>query len=240
MFIYPVIDIKNGQCVRTRKGQYDNLVVYSQFPEKFAKIWENEGAKFLHIIDLDGAVVGHTVNDEVIKSIIQNIDIPVQVGGGIRTIQDIEHTLALGAKKVVIGSKAAQSPAFVKEAVNIFGSDRLVISIDAKDNMVMTDAWEKVSIYSTVSLAKLMKDIGITTIVYTDVNRDGMLQGANIVFAKELIDATGLEVIVSGGTASLKDLEMLKDIGAKGVILGKSLYEHKINLKKAIEIFQES
>ncbi len=240
MLIYPVIDIKNGQCVRTKRGHYDNLVVYSHSPEKVAKTWENEGAKFLHIIDLDGAAVGHSVNDDVIRGIIHNIEIPVQVGGGIRTIQDIEHTLALGAKKVVIGSKAAQSPAFIKEAVNIFGSDRLVISIDAKDNMVMTDAWEKVSIYSTVSLAKRMEAIGITTIVYTDVNRDGMLEGANIVFAKELIDATGLNVIVSGGTASLKDLEMLQDIGAKGVILGKALYEHKINLKNAIEFFQKS
>ncbi len=240
MLIYPVIDIKNGQCVRTKKGHYDNLVIYSRFPEKVAKAWEDRGAKFLHIIDLDGAAVGHSVNDSVIEDIIHSIDIPVQVGGGIRTIKDIEHTLALGAKKVVIGSRAAQSPAFIKEAVNTFGAERLVISIDAKDNMVMTDAWEKVSIYNTVSLAKVMKEIGITTVVYTDVNRDGMLEGANIVFAKELIDATGLDVIVSGGTASLKDLEMLEEIGAKGVILGKALYEHKIDLKNAIEIFQQS
>ncbi len=240
MFIYPVIDIKNGQCVRTRRGQYDNLVVYSHNPDKVAKTWEMQGARFLHIIDLDGAVVGHSVNDSAIESIIHNIDIPVQVGGGIRTIKDIEHKLDLGARRVVIGSKAAESPAFIKEAVNIFGADRLVISIDAKDNMVMTDAWGKPSIYRTVSLAKMMEDIGITRVVYTDVNRDGMLQGANIVFAKELIDATSMDVIVSGGVASLKDLELLAEIGAKGVILGKSLYEHKIELKNAIGIFQES
>ena len=238
MLIYPVIDIKNGQCVRTRRGHYDNLAVYSHFPEKIAKAWEEAGAKILHIIDLDGAVAGRSVNDSVIKSIIDNINIPVQIGGGIRTIQDIERMLSLGAKKVVIGSRAAQSPAFIKEAVSIFGAEKLVISIDAKDNIVMTDAWEKVSIYNTVTLAKVMKEIGITTIIYTDVNRDGMLQGANIDFAKELIDTTGLEVIVSGGTASLKDIEMLKDIGANGVILGKALYEHKIDLKNAIEIFQ--
>ncbi len=238
MLIYPVIDIKNGQCVRTRRGHYDNLTVYSHFPEKVAKAFMLQGAEFLHIIDLDGALVGHTVNDSVIEAIIQNVDIPVQVGGGIRTIQDIEHMLTLGATKVVIGTKAAESPAFIKEAVNIFGAEQLVISIDAKDNMVMTDAWEKVSIYSTVSLAKVMKELGITTVVYTDVNLDGMLQGPNLVFAKELIDATGLDVIVSGGTASLKDLEMLQGIGAKGVILGKAVYEHKIDLKNAIELFQ--
>ena len=238
MLIYPVIDIKNGQCVRTRRGHYDNLTVYSHFPEKVAKAFMLQGAEFLHIIDLDGALVGHTVNDSVIEAIIQNVDIPVQVGGGIRTIQDIEHMLTLGATKVVIGTKAAESPAFIKEAVNIFGAEQLVISIDAKDNMVMTDAWEKVSIYSTVSLAKVMKELGITTVVYTDVNRDGTLQGSNLVFAKELIDATGLDVIVSGGTASLKDLEMLQGIGAKGVILGKAVYEHKIDLKNAIELFQ--
>ena len=238
MIIYPVIDIKNGMCVRTKKGHYDNLSVYSHNPEKVAKEWEEAGAQILHIIDLDGALAGHLVNDSVIKSIIHNIKIPVQVGGGIRTIQDIENTLVLGAKKVVIGSRAAQSPAFIKEAVSNFGSDRLVISIDAKENMVMTDAWERVSIYNTVSLAKLMKEVGIKNVVYTDVNRDGMLQGANIDYAKEIIDATGLNVIVSGGTASLKDLEMLQEIGAKGVILGKALYEHKIDLKNAIEIFQ--
>ncbi len=238
MLIYPVIDIKNGQCVRTRRGHYDNLAVYSHFPEKVANTFMMQGAKFLHIIDLDGALVGHTVNDSVIEAIIKSVDIPVQVGGGVRTIQDIEHMLTLGAKKVVIGTKAAESPAFIKEAVNIFGAEQLVVSIDAKDNMVMTDAWEKVSIYSTVSLAKVMKEIGITTVVYTDVNRDGMLQGPNLVFAKELIDATGLNVIVSGGTASLKDLEMLQGIGTNGVILGKALYEHKIDLKNAIEIFQ--
>ena len=240
MLIYPVIDIKNGQCVRTKKGHYDNLSIYSHFPAKMAQEWENQGARFLHIIDLDGAVVGHPVNESVIKSMIENVTIPVQVGGGIRTIQDIERTLALGAAKVVIGSKAAQSPAFIKEAVNIFGAERLVISIDAKDNMVMMDAWEKVSIYSTVSLAKMMEELGIQTVVYTDVNRDGMLEGANLIFAKELIDATGLDVIVSGGISSLTDLERLHEIGAKGAILGKSLYEHKIELKNAIEIFQES
>lgn len=240
MLIYPVIDIKNGLCVRTRKGQYDNLAIYSHFPEKVAKEWEDRGAKVLHIIDLDGAVVGHSVNDNVIANMIQSVNIPVQVGGGIRTIKDIEYTLSLGADKVVIGSKAAESPAFIKEAVSIFGPDKIVISIDAKDNMVMTDAWGKVSIYTTVSLARMMQEIGITTVVYTDVNRDGMLQGVNMEYAREMIDATDLNIIVSGGTASLKDIEVLQKIGAKGVILGKALYENKIDLKEAIEIFQES
>lgn len=240
MLIYPVIDIKNGLCVRTKKGQYDNLAIYSHFPEKVALEWEEKGAKALHIIDLDGAVAGHLVNDSIIAAVIQSVNIPVQVGGGIRSIKDIEQTLSLGADKVVIGSKAAESPAFIKEAVSIFGPDKIVISIDAKDNLVMTDAWEKVSIYSTVSLARLMQEIGVTTVVYTDINRDGMLQGVNLEYAREMIEATNLHVIVSGGAASLKDIEMLQKIGAKGVILGKALYENKIDLREAIEIFQES
>lgn len=238
MVIYPVIDIKSGNCVRTKQGKYMEMEVYSHFPEKVAKNWELQGAEFLHIIDLDGAMVGHFMNYDIIAEIMKVVNIPIEVGGGIRTVQEIEKLLQLGVSRVVIGTKAAKSPAFVREIVNIFGAERIVISIDTKNGSVMMDAWENVSDYSATSLARKMKESGIKHIIFTDVERDGMLEGANIEYAKEMIQSSGLNVIVSGGVSSLKDLELLKEIGAKGAILGKALYEHKINLKTAIEIFQ--
>ena len=239
MVIYPVIDIKSGNCVRTKQGQYLDLEVYSHFPEKVAKNWEDQGAEFLHVIDLDGAMVGHFINYEIISDILDKVQIPIEVGGGIRTIQEVERLLRMGVSRVVIGTKAAKNPAFIKEIVNIFGAEHIVVSIDMKNGSVMMDAWENVSTYSAASLARNMKDIGVHNIVYTDVERDGMLRGANVEFAKELIESSGLDVIVSGGVSSLKDLELLKEIGAKGAILGKALYEHKIDLKTAIEIFKK-
>ena len=236
MKIYPVIDIKDGKCVRTRQEKYYDIEVYSHFPEKVAKELEAKGATYLHVIDLDGAVVGHSSNEECIKELIEAISIPVQLGGGIRSIKDIDQALRLGAKRVVIEVDAVQNPAFIKEAINIFGTERLVISIDLKNNAVMREAWKNTSAYTPLVLAKLMKDMGIKNIiVFTDVEREGMMQGANIEFAKELITTLDMDFIISGGIASLKDIEMLQEIGAAGVLLGASLYEHRIDLTSAIE-----
>lgn len=237
MKLYPVIDIKGGKCVRTRQGKYYDVEVYSQFPEKVAKKLEAQGASYLHVIDLDAAVLGHAENEECISEIINQVGIPVQVGGGIRTIKDIDQKLTLGAARVVIGSEAARNPAFIKEAVNIFGADKLVVSIDVKNNEVMMDGWANPSTYNAVTFAKVMEESGIETIIYTDVNREGMIQGVNIPAAKLLIEETNLNVIVSGGVASMIDLEMLESIKVEGVLIGKSIYERRIGLSEAVGHF---
>lgn len=239
MILFPAIDIKNGQCVRLRQGSFQDVLVYSDIPVKIAKQWEAAGASFIHIVDLDGALVGHSVNDEAIKTIVSEVKIPIQVGGGIRTIKDIESKLALGIERVIIGTKAVKDPAFIKEAVATFGSRRIVIGIDAKDGMVAIEGWEKLSSYHAVNLALEMKKYGVKTIVYTDISKDGMLQGPNIAHTKEMVEETGLNIIASGGVSSLKDLEMLEEINVYGAIMGKALYEKKIDLKKAVHLFEK-
>ena len=238
MILYPAIDIKNGQCVRLRQGQFHDVEVYSHSPANVAKEWETLGASYIHIVDLDGALAGHSVNDEVIKEIVDTVNVPIQVGGGIRTINDIEHKLNLGVSRVIIGTKAVENMQFVKEIIQRFGADKIVIGIDAKNGMVATDGWEKISQYNAVLLALSMKTLGVKTIIYTDISKDGMLQGPNIERTKEMVDVTGLNIIASGGVSSMKDLEAINGIKASGAIIGKALYERRIELDKAIALFK--
>ena len=240
MILYPAIDIKNGQCVRLRQGQFQDVLVYSNTPAKIASLWESQGAEYIHIVDLDGALVGHSVNDDVIKEIVQTVKVKVQVGGGIRTIKDIDHKLSLGITRVIIGTKAVENPAFIKEAIYRFGPEAIVVGIDAKAGMVAIEGWEKVSNYNAVTLALQMKELGVKHIVYTDIARDGMLQGPNIEHTKQMVEATGLNIIASGGMSSLKDLERLKEVNVSGAIIGKALYEHRINLYEAIHMFSKN
>lgn len=240
MQLYPAIDIKNGQCVRLRQGQFQDSQIYSKNPIEIARLFVSQGASFIHMVDLDGALVGFSVNDTVFKEIAGEINIPIQVGGGIRTIKDIENKIELGINRVIIGTKAVENPAFVKEAVKEFGSDRIVIGIDAKDGMVAIQGWEKVSSVSAIDLAMQVKDIGVKTIVYTDISKDGMLLGPNVEQTKELSDVTGLDVIASGGVSSMKDLELIAGSGVHGAIIGKALYEKKVDLAKAIELFEHN
>lgn len=240
MQLYPAIDIKNGQCVRLRQGQFQDSQIYSKNPIEIARLFVSQGASFIHMVDLDGALVGFSVNDTVFKEIAGEIKIPIQVGGGIRTIKDIENKIELGINRVIIGTKAVENPAFVKEAVKEFGSDRIVIGIDAKDGMVAIQGWEKVSTVSAIDLAMQVKDIGVKTIVYTDISKDGMLLGPNVEQTKELSDVTGLDVIASGGVSSMKDLELIAGSGVHGAIIGKALYEKKVDLAKAIELFEHN
>lgn len=239
MQIYPAIDVKNGQCVRLRQGQFHDVEVYSHMPLKVAKLWEEQGASYIHMVDLDGALAGRSVNEKVIREVVLGTSVPVQVGGGIRTIQDIENKLKLGVSRVIIGTKAVENPAFVKEAVSAFGPDKIVVGIDAKQGMVAIEGWEKVSNYNAVTLALQMKEFGIKTVIYTDISKDGMLQGPNVEHTKEMVEATGLEIIASGGISSLKDLEMLHDISAHGAVIGKALYENRLDLKNAIRLFEK-
>lgn len=240
MKIFPAIDIKNGQCVRLRQGQFHDVEVYSHIPVNIAKTFAASGASCIHIVDLDGALAGHSVNEDRIREIVENVSVPVQVGGGLRTVKDIENKLELGVSRVIIGTKAAESLQFVKEVISRFGADKIVIGLDAKEGRVATDGWEKLSNFNAVQLALEMKAAGVTTIVYTDISRDGMLQGPNIKYTREMVEATGLNIIASGGVSSMKDLDDLNSIPVHGAIIGKALYEKRVSLSEAVAKYERS
>ena len=239
MKLFPAIDIKNGQCVRLRQGQFHDVEVYSHIPAHIAETFEQQGASYIHIVDLDGALVGHSVNEEVIREIVSRVSIPVQVGGGIRTIKDIETKLNLGVDRVIIGTKAVENPQFIKEAITRFGADKIVVGIDAKNGMVATDGWEKLSNFNAVQLALQMKELGVQTIVYTDIAKDGMLQGPNIEHTEKMVKITGMNIIASGGVSSMKDLDDLNSIPVYGAIMGKAIYEKRIDLAEAVKKYGE-
>lgn len=233
MRIYPAIDIKDGQCVRLFKGQFSNVTVYGSSPAEMAKKWEAQGGEFIHVVDLDGALKGHGVNAEKIKEICRNVNVPVQTGGGIRTMEDIEAKLSCGIERVIIGTKAVSDSEFVKRAVDKYGS-RIVIGIDAKDGMVAIEGWEKTSDFTAVEFAKKMVSIGVQTIVYTDIATDGTLLGPNIQAMAEMSKAVKADIIASGGVGSLEHIKSLVPTGVEGVIVGKALYTNKVNLTEAI------
>lgn len=234
MRIYPAIDIKDGKCVRLFKGRFDEVTVYGDSPAEMARKWEQLGGGFIHVVDLDGALKGHGVNADKIKEICQSVSVPVQTGGGIRSMADIEAKLACGINRVIIGTKAVSDSEFVKEAVAKYG-DKIVIGIDAKDGMVAVEGWEKTSDFTAVEFAKKMADLGVRTIVYTDIATDGTLAGPNVSAMREMAQAVDADIIASGGIGCLEDILALKDTGVEGVIVGKALYTGRVDLKEAID-----
>lgn len=234
MRIYPAIDIKDGKCVRLFKGRFDEVTVYGDSPAEMARKWEQLGGGFIHVVDLDGALKGHGVNADEIKEICQSVSVPVQTGGGIRSMADIEAKLACGINRVIIGTKAVSDSEFVKEAVAKYG-DKIVIGIDAKDGMVAVEGWEKTSDFTAVEFAKKMADLGVRTIVYTDIATDGTLAGPNVSAMREMAQAVDADIIASGGVGCLEDILALKDTGVEGVIVGKALYTGRVDLKEAID-----
>ncbi|MCH5211796.1 MAG: 1-(5-phosphoribosyl)-5-[(5-phosphoribosylamino)methylideneamino]imidazole-4-carboxamide isomerase [Oscillospiraceae bacterium] len=235
MRIYPAIDIKDGQCVRLLKGRFDKITVYGNDPAEMAKKWESLGGEFIHVVDLDGALKGHGVNAEAIKRICESVSVPVQTGGGIRTMQDIEDKLACGISRVIIGTKAVSNPEFVREAVEKYG-DKIVIGIDAKDGMVAIEGWEKTSEFGAVEFAKKIADMGVKTIVYTDIATDGTLAGPNVAAMKEMVENVNIDVIASGGIGNIEHIKSLVPVGVEGVITGRALYTGDLDLTEAIKI----
>lgn len=238
MQLYPAIDIKGGQCVRLTQGLFDHVKVYSHAPGDMARLWQERGASFLHLVDLDGALAGQPVNEEVIRDIVEAVDIPVQIGGGIRSQASVAHMLELGAARVIIGTRAAERPEFMAELTARFGADRIVAGVDARDGMVAVQGWEEVSRVTAVSLCRKMKEMGIRHVVYTDISRDGMLAGPNVEATRQLTLDTGLDIIASGGVSTLEDLKRLSQAGIKGAIIGKALYENRVDLREAVHIFE--
>ncbi|MBQ4347662.1 MAG: 1-(5-phosphoribosyl)-5-[Firmicutes bacterium] len=237
MRIYPAVDIKNGMCVRLSQGRFDEVTVYEQNPVLMAEKWVNCGAGFLHIVDLDGALKGAEVNADIIKEIVKSFNVPVQTGGGIRTLKDIEKKLDMGCARVILGTAAVRDPELVRKAVELYG-DKIAVGIDAKEKMVAISGWEEVSGIKAVELGRRMKDMGVKTIIYTDISRDGMMGGVNTEATAEMAALGGLDIIASGGVSGMKDLEEVQKTGAHGVIIGKALYQGAIDLKEAIEKYE--
>lgn len=238
MRLYPAIDIKDGQCVRLKKGLFNEVTVYSNEPYKIAESFEADNAKFIHTVDLDGALKGRSVNAETIKKIVNSVSIPVQLGGGIRTLDNIKEVLDLGVYRAIIGTKAVENPEFIRQAIDKFGAEHIVVGIDAKDGLVAVEGWEKLSDKTALSMALAMKDMGVQTIVYTDISKDGMLAGPNIEQTRLLSDKTGIDIIASGGVSCMQDLENINNAGIHGAIIGKALYENRVVLKDAVEKFE--
>ncbi len=238
MKLFPAIDIRGGKCVRLLKGDFDQETVFSDSPAEMAAQWESQGAEFLHLVDLDGARAGKPQNLATVKAILEKVKIPVELGGGIRTLEHIEEVLDLGVRRVILGSVAVHDPALVKAACEKYG-DRVVVGIDAKDGMVAVEGWAETSNLEAPVLGKMMADAGVKTIIYTDISRDGTLAGVNVEATVEMARRSGLEVVASGGVKSIEDIRALKAYekeGIAGAILGKSLYMHTLDLKEALAV----
>jgi phosphoribosylformimino-5-aminoimidazole carboxamide ribotide isomerase len=238
MLIIPAIDIQDGCVVRFVQGRL-NKKIYSRDPLKTAKHWVKQGAKFIHVVDLDGAIYGKTDNLGIVKEIARNVAIPIEFGGGIRDMGSIKTLLNSGINRVILGTKAVEDIIFLKKAFKVF-NNKIIVSIDAKDNFVLIKGWRASSKGKGVfEFANTLKKIGFKELIYTDTLKDGTLKGPNIKGIRNLIKKTGLKVIASGGISSLDDiyrLTLLEDIGVIGIIIGKALYEGKFTLTAALKL----
>jgi phosphoribosylformimino-5-aminoimidazole carboxamide ribotide isomerase len=238
MLIIPAVDIKGGRCVRLEQGAMDRETVFSAHPEQMAIQWEIKGATKLHIVDLDGAVSGRPVNKKIIQRIAESISIPVQVGGGIRSLDAIEEYVGLGVAEVIIGSAAYKNPDLVTAACERFPG-RIIVGIDARDGRVAVQGWTESTGVSAIDLAKVFEGSGVTALIYTDIARDGMKIGPNMESIQSFVRTTGLPVIAAGGVATIKDIEDLLTLeadGLKGIIIGRALYDGVINLENILYV----
>jgi len=234
MFIvYPAIDIIGGSAVRLSQGDYARKEVYHADPSEVARRWENEGAKFIHVVDLEGAKEGKSFNREAIAKICAAVSVPVQVGGGIRNMETVEDMFSIGISRVILGTAALANPDFVKKAVAKHG-DKIAVGIDAKDGKVAVQGWLEVSDTDAIEFAQLMAQIGVAHIIYTDIATDGMLQGPNVAAMREMAEAVSLNVIASGGVSCAADVEELRPTGVGGVIVGKALYTGAVKLREIL------
>jgi phosphoribosylformimino-5-aminoimidazole carboxamide ribotide isomerase len=232
MILYPAIDIRGGQCVRLTQGRYDDMTVFAPDPISVALKFQEAGARWLHVVDLDGAR-NEAGNRELIARIARTLSIPVQTGGGIRTFADIQAVLEAGISRVILGTAAVRDPELVKKAVEAYG-EKIAVGIDAKDGYVAIEGWEKTSSFRAVEFARTMEAMGVKTIIYTDIATDGMLSGPNLAAMKEMSEAVSLNIIASGGVSKVADLLSLKALGLHGAIVGKALYTGAIDLKQAL------
>jgi phosphoribosylformimino-5-aminoimidazole carboxamide ribotide isomerase len=243
LIVIPAIDLKDGKCVRLRQGKFDDQTVFSQDPIDVACTWLSQGAERLHLVDLSGALEGKPVHGDIIQSIVKlNTQVPVQVGGGIRDLKTIEYYLGLGISQVILGTIAVNSPEFVAEACRAFPS-RVIVGIDARNGFVATHGWEAQTTVKAQELAKKFESDGVFAIIYTDIARDGMMQGVNLEATHQLAQSVSIPIIASGGVSQLSDIEgllKLSNPALYGVIAGRSLYEQTLSLAEAVALCRSS
>jgi phosphoribosylformimino-5-aminoimidazole carboxamide ribotide isomerase len=235
MLIYPAIDLLNGRCVRLRQGDYSRETAFSDDPAAVARRWVELGADRLHVVDLDGAKLGKPVNGPVIRQIVEAAGVPCQLGGGLRTDDDLSAAFDWGVRWAVLGTKALQSPDWVRAAATRH-PDRVVLGVDARDGFVATDGWLNVSRVKSVDLARQVSDAPLAAVVYTDIARDGMMSGPNFDALGEMSAAVELPVIASGGVSTLEHVKRLADAGTFGCIIGRALYEETLNLSDVLAL----
>lgn len=234
MLIYPAIDIKDKSCVRLVQGSFDNITLYEKDPVKVALKWESMGAKILHLVDLDGARAGIRINESVVKDIVKSVKIPVQIGGGIRDTKAVETYLNAGVAQVIIGTAAIKNPIWLKEMIERY-DDKIIVSIDARNGFIATDGWQDLSKKKALDYIKELKSFGLKRIVYTDIDKDGMLSGPNFKIYEDLKNTLDIEIIASGGVTTMKDIEVLRNMRLYGAIVGKALYDGKLNLEEVLK-----
>ncbi len=236
MLIIPAIDLKDGQCVRLRQGLMEDSTVFSDDPMAMARRWVEAGCRRLHLVDLNGAFAGEPVNGEVVTAIAATWpELPIQIGGGIRSLETIEHYVRAGVSYVIIGTKAVKEPAFVAEACAAFPG-RIIVGLDAKDGLVATDGWAQVSTLRATDLARQFESDGVAAIVYTDIARDGMMQGVNVEATLTMARASTIPVIASGGITNLDDIRALNAVASQGIcgaITGRAIYEGTLDVAEA-------
>jgi phosphoribosylformimino-5-aminoimidazole carboxamide ribotide isomerase len=243
MLLIPAIDLKDGRCVRLRQGDLDDATVFSEDPAAMAMQWLDQGARRLHLVDLNGAVAGKPKNEAAIRAIIKAVgdEIPVQIGGGIRDLDTIERYLDNGLSYIIIGTAAVKDPGFLHDACSAFPGN-IIVGLDARDGKIATDGWSKLTRHDVLDLARKFEDYGCEAIIYTDIGRDGMLSGVNVEATVKLAQHVHIPIFASGGVTDLKDIEALcavEDEGIEGVILGRSIYEGTLDFAEAQDLADE-
>lgn len=235
MHIFPAIDLFDGKAVRLLKGDYQKMTVYSETPLEVAKDFENSGAEFLHIVDLEGAKTGDTPNIGTVEKIVKNTSLFTEVGGGIRTLETVEKYVNIGVKRIILGTAAVNDEKFLISTVKKYG-EKIAVGIDIKDGFVAVKGWTDLSKFTPFELCRKMQNIGVRTVICTDVSKDGAMQGTNVGLYKEMSEKFNINIIASGGVSSIDDIKKLKSLEIYGVIVGKAYYTKAISLAEAIEV----
>lgn len=238
MIIFPAIDLKDNQCVRLTQGDFKQITVYNEQPDKEANKWVASGAEYLHLVSLDGAKDGGIRNEKAIRSILDAIDIPVQLGGGVRDKTIVDYLLGLGVTRVIVGTMAIKEFDLLAELVKTYPG-QIVVSVDAKNGFVATEGWQEVSEVDSVSFCKKLESIGVDTVVYTDISKDGMMVGPNFEVYETLNEETNLNIIASGGVTTIDDIKRLNKMNMYGAIIGKALYENLLTLEEVLACLRE-
>ncbi len=235
MIVIPAVDMKNGKCVQLIQGDPNKKHVELENPVEVAEKWVSEGAEMLHLVDLDGAIEGESVNREIIKEIIQTVNVPVQIGGGIRTVEDALNLIEIGAKRIILGTVAVENPDIVEEISKKVGKEKVMVALDAKDGKVVIKGWKEKTKYTPVEMGKILEEKGAGSILFTNVNVEGLLTGIDVEPVKQLVEELEIPVIASGGVTTIEDLIKLKEVGVEGVVVGSAIYKNLIDLKEAIK-----